>query len=166
MQRSRREQRDELEGANTTRGEGEATQSNLDLNTANEKQYERALEGALEKEGVGEQLAMATAVGLGVAALEMELLPGVLLGVGAMLAPKMVPALSSILRPLAKTAIRLGYSAFNTAQNMVAEASEQVQDMVAEVKAEKRTERPAAAQQTGERSVSTPPSEGTPHGVG
>jgi len=54
-------------------------------------------------------------------------------GIGALLvAPMLLPAL----RPLAKTAIRGGLYVTDTAREMLSEASEQVSDMVAEVRAE------------------------------
>jgi hypothetical protein len=95
-------------------------------------------------DGVAEQIATAALVGLGVAALEIELLPGLLLGVGAMLLPKLVPGLSGVMRPLTKSVVRLGYGVVTTAQGMVAEAGEQVQDIIAEVESESRAGRASA----------------------
>jgi hypothetical protein len=89
------------------------------------------------------QLGIAALAGVAVAAIEAELLPGLLIGVGAMLAPKLVPGLGKVVRPLGKTLVRVGYEVAVKAQEIVAEASEQVQDMVAEIKTEK------AAEQTG-----------------
>jgi hypothetical protein len=101
------------------------------------------------------QLGSAALAAVTVAAIEAELLPGLLIGVGAMLAPKLVPGLGKVMRPVGKTLVRVGYEVAEKAQEIVAEASEQVQDMVAEIKTEK------AAGQTGEEhrpSASTPQS--------
>src|SRR2546421_3925478 len=100
------------------------------------------------------QLGMAALAGVAVAAIEAELLPGLLIGVGAMLAPKLVPGLGKVMRPLGKILVRIGYEVAAKAQEIVAEASEQVQDMVAEIKTEK------AAGQSG---VEPRPSASTSH---
>jgi Protein of unknown function (DUF5132) len=47
-----------------------------------------------------------------------------------------IPGLGPALRPVVKGAVQMGYSAMTLIQDAVAEAGEQVQDMVAEVKAE------------------------------
>ena len=83
------------------------------------------------------QLGIAALAGVAVAAVEAELLPGFLIGVGAMLAPKLVSGLGNVIRPVGKTLVRVGYEVAVKAQEIVAEASEQVQDMVAEIKTEK-----------------------------
>lgn len=57
----------------------------------------------------------------------------VLIGIGALVA---VPLVLPVLRPLAKTAIRGGIYVADTAREMLAEAGEQVSDLVAEVRAE------------------------------
>jgi len=91
-------------------------------------------ESGLSREGPS--IATAVAVGVGVAILEPELIPGMLIGAGALLAPKLVPALGGMLRPLVKGMIKAGYSAGMAVREMVAEAGEQVEDIVAEAKAE------------------------------
>ncbi len=75
---------------------------------------------------------------IGVAALiEPELLLGMAVGAGIAMASNWLPDLvSGTLRPLVKTAIKAGYSAATMAREMVSEASESVQDMVAEARAE------------------------------
>jgi hypothetical protein len=84
----------------------------------------------------GPSLATAVAIGVGVAILEPELIPGVLIGAGAMLAPKVIPALGGALRPLVKGMVKAGYSAGMAVREMVAEAGEHVEDIVAEARAE------------------------------
>ena len=82
------------------------------------------------------KIATVAAVGLGVALIEAELIPGMLIGVAAMLAPNLLPKLGNGLRPLIKGAVRAGYSFVDKTRVAMAEASEQMQDIVAEVKAE------------------------------
>jgi hypothetical protein len=53
-----------------------------------------------------------------------------------MLAPNFLPKLGNGLRPLLKGAVRAGYSIAERAKETVAEAGEQFQDIVAEVKSE------------------------------
>jgi Protein of unknown function (DUF5132) len=74
--------------------------------------------------------------GIAVAVLAPQLLAGMAIGVGAMLAPKLLPTLGSALRPVIKTAVRAGYSVALKTREMAAEASEQMQDLVAEAAAE------------------------------
>jgi hypothetical protein len=79
----------------------------------------------------------AAAVGVAAAVIEAELLPGILIGAGAMLLGKMFPRLTRGLRPVAKMIIRAGIAVTDKTREMVAEAGEQVQDMAAEVRAER-----------------------------
>jgi hypothetical protein len=78
------------------------------------------------------------AVGLGVALIEAELIPGMLIGAAAVLAPDLLPKLGKGLRPFIKGAIRAGYTLRERARDTVAEATEQFQDVAAEVKTEHR----------------------------
>jgi hypothetical protein len=75
-------------------------------------------------------------VGVGVAVFEAALLPGVVLGVAAMLAPKVLPGLGSALSPLFRSTVRGAYRLGQKTKEMVAEAHEHVNDLVAEVHAE------------------------------
>jgi hypothetical protein len=67
-------------------------------------------------------------VGVGVAVVEAALLPGVILGAAAMVAPKFFPSLF-------KSTIRGAYKLSQKTREFVAEAQEQVNDIVAEVDA-------------------------------
>jgi hypothetical protein len=89
----------------------------------------------LEKEKPG--LATAALVGIGVAIIEPELIPGILIGVGAAFAPKLLPALGGAMRPVVKGVVKAGYSMVASVQEMAAEARENMEDMVAEAKAER-----------------------------
>ena len=71
-------------------------------------------------------------VGVGVALISSELLPGMLIGVAAALLPGIGPKL----RPFLKSTVKAGFTAVRKTREMLAEAGEQVQDMIAEVKAE------------------------------
>jgi len=66
-----------------------------------------------------------------------SLVPNLLVGAAAVVvAPIVVPAVLAGLRPVAKTAIKGGIYVFDKAQDMVAEAGEQLSDLVAESRAE------------------------------
>jgi hypothetical protein len=84
---------------------------------------------------------MATAVtvgvvGVGVALFEIALLPAVALGVAAALAPKYLPRLGSAVNPLMRSTVRGAVKIGRKTREMMAEAHEQVNDIVAEVNAE------------------------------
>jgi hypothetical protein len=90
----------------------------------------------LREERTRSELATAAVVGLAAIIVEIELLPGILLGVAAMMLPKLFPGLPELGRPLIKSTIGLGYKAMAQAQQLVAEASDRAQDMLAEIKAD------------------------------
>lgn len=61
----------------------------------------------------------------------------VLIGIGvAMVAPSVIPAVASGLRPLAKAVVRGGLTLYDAAREGLAEAGEQLNDLVAETRAE------------------------------
>jgi hypothetical protein len=74
-------------------------------------------------------------VGVGVAVFEAALLPGLVLGVAAMVAPKVLPSMGSALNPLFRSTVRHAYKFGQKTKEMVAEAQEHVNDIVAEAKA-------------------------------
>lgn len=75
-------------------------------------------------------------VGAGVALISAELIPGMLIGVAAAFLPGIGPKL----RPMFKSTIRAGYAAVRKTREMVAEATEQVHDAVAEARADHEAE--------------------------
>jgi hypothetical protein len=75
-------------------------------------------------------------VGVGVAVFEAALLPGVVLGVAAMLVPKVLPSVGAAVNPLFRSTVRGAYKLGQKTKEMVAEAQEHVHDIVAEAKAE------------------------------
>lgn len=99
---------------------------------------------AAEDNEFGSKIATVAAIGVGAALIEAELIPGILIGIGAMLAPKVFPKLGNSIRPLVKGIVRAGYSVVDKSREMAAEAGEQFQDIVAEVKAESEAPAPAA----------------------
>lgn len=83
-------------------------------------------------------------VAVGAALFEVALLPGIALGVAAMLAPKYVPKMGSALTPMFRSSVRGVYRFGQKTREVVAEAKEQVNDIVAEVHAEEESPRKAA----------------------
>jgi len=66
-----------------------------------------------------------------------SLWPNALIGVGVvLLAPVIVPAVARGLRPVVKTLVKGGIMITDRVNSMVAEAGEQLDDLVAEVRAE------------------------------
>jgi hypothetical protein len=60
-----------------------------------------------------------------------------LVGVGvALLAPSVLPAVGAALRPLTKALVKGGVMAYDAAKESLAEAGEQVNDLIAEARAE------------------------------
>ncbi len=75
-------------------------------------------------------------VAVGAALFEVALLPGIALGVAAMLAPKYVPKVGAALTPMFRSSVRGAYKLGQKTREMMAEAKEQMHDIVAEVHAE------------------------------
>jgi len=82
-------------------------------------------------------------VAVGAALFEIALLPGIALGVAAMLAPKYVPKVGAAVTPMFRSTVRGAYKLGQKTREMVAEAKEQVHDIVAEVHAEGEAPKPA-----------------------
>jgi hypothetical protein len=78
----------------------------------------------------------AAAIVVGAALIEAELIPGLIIGAGAILLGKLFPELNGYVRPMIKGVVRAGFSASQKVREVMAETSEQVQDLVAEVKQE------------------------------
>jgi hypothetical protein len=97
-------------------------------------------------------IATAVAVGVGAALLEAELIPGILVGAGAVLLGKMFPQVRNAMRPMVKSAVGAGLALADKAREMMAEANEQMQDVVAEVRSERdqqRSARPGSTARSG-----------------
>jgi Flp pilus assembly protein TadB len=107
----------------------------------------RAAGAAIRPNGtpVTNGLLLAGAVGVSVAFIEEELLGGVLMSAVAALAPNLLPRLGRALRPVLKEVIRAGYGLVDTTREALAEAGEQVEDIVAEIRSERTAGEPTSA---------------------
>jgi hypothetical protein len=83
----------------------------------------------------------------GAALIEAALIPGMIVGAAAILAPKYLPQIGDKLQPLFRSSVRGIYKFNRKVREKVAEAHEQMQDVVAEIHAEegKAAEAPAEA---------------------
>jgi hypothetical protein len=81
-------------------------------------------------------VATVVVVAAGAALFEAALLPGLVLGVAAMAAPKYLPRLASSLAPVFKSTVRGTFKLAQKSKEAFAEAHEHVNDIVAEVRAE------------------------------
>jgi hypothetical protein len=97
--------------------------------------------GETKSDDIVAKAATIALVGVGVALISTELLPGMLIGVAAALLPGIGPKM----RPFLKSTVKAGYTAARKTREMIAEAGEQVQDMIAEVKAEETAPAPPSA---------------------
>lgn len=88
--------------------------------------------GEVKNDDMVAKAATIAVVGVGVALISAELLPGMLIGVAAAFLPGIGPKM----RPFLKSTVKAGYTAVRKTREMMAEASEQMQDMLAEAKAE------------------------------
>ena len=82
-------------------------------------------------------LATAAAIGVGAALISVKLIPGLMLGAGAILFGKLFPEIGSYVRPAIKNLVRTGYAVTQKARELAAEANEQAHDLLAEVKHER-----------------------------
>jgi hypothetical protein len=90
----------------------------------------------------GEIIATAATVAVvvvGAAVFEAALLPGLALGVVAALAPRVMPNIGSAMAPMFRSTVRGAYRLGQRTREMVAEAQEHVNDIVAETNAEDRS---------------------------
>lgn len=96
-------------------------------------------------------VAATAAVAIGAALIEVELLPGILLGAGAILLGKALPVLGESARPMLKSAIAAGWQAYDKSRAAVASAAGQVQDVAAQVRREAAPGARAPARPTRKR---------------
>jgi hypothetical protein len=71
-----------------------------------------------------------------VALIEVALIPGMVIGVAAALAPKYVPKIGASMQPFFRSSVRGLYKFNRKTREAVAEAHERVRDIVAEVHTE------------------------------
>lgn len=81
-------------------------------------------------------VATVAVVGVAAAAFEAALLPGIVLGVAAVAVPRYLPKIGAALNPLFRSTVRGAYKIGQKTKEIMAEAQEQVHDIVAEVHAE------------------------------
>jgi hypothetical protein len=94
--------------------------------------FDRSTEG---DDALVASVATVVVVGAGVLIFVTALLPGLVLGIATMLVPKYLPKLGGAVSPLLKSTVRGAYRMGQKTREMVAEAQEQVSDIVTEVDA-------------------------------
>jgi hypothetical protein len=92
-------------------------------------------EAQLDQTDIVVTAATVAVVGVGVAVFEAALLPGVVLGVAAMAIPRVLPSMGAALNPIFRSTVRSAYKFGQKTKEMVAEAQEHMNDIVAEAKA-------------------------------
>ena len=106
--------------------------------------------------GTAATVATVAVVGVGALVFEAALIPGLALGVAAMLVPKFLPQIGTALNPLVKSTVRGAYRVGRKTRELVAEAEEHVHDIVAEVDAEADVNAAAGENGTGKRATAAP----------
>jgi len=101
-----------------------------------EAQASELNEAADDRSDMVATVATVAVVGIGAAAFEAALLPGIVLGVAAVAVPQYFPKIGEALNPLFRSTVRGAYKLGRKTKEMMAEAQEQVHDIVAEVHAE------------------------------
>jgi hypothetical protein len=125
-------------------GNGSLENAELQVETAAaEMPAELHKESEQDRSDVVATVATVAVVGIGAVAFEAALLPGIVLGVAAMWLPQYFPKMGEAVNPLLRSTVRGVYKLGHKTREMMAEAHEQVNDIVAEVHAEKDLE-PAA----------------------
>ena len=99
-------------------------------------------------------VATVAVVGVAAVAFEAALLPGIVLGVAAVALPRYFPKMGEALNPLFRSTVRGAYRLGRKTKEMMAEAQEQVHDIVAEVHAEGDAEEPAPKRAAASRAAS------------
>ena len=100
-------------------------------------EIERVDDDSEDQGGVVASVATVAVVGIAAAAFEVALLPGIVLGVAAAWVPQHFSKMRAALNPLFRSTVRGAYKFRQETQEMMAEAHEQVQDIAAEVDAER-----------------------------
>ncbi len=119
----------------------------LHLEPAVDGEADASPEESSDESNIVATVATVGVVGIGVAMVEIALLPGVILGVAAMAAPQLAPKIGAALGPMFKSTVRGLYRVGQKTRELVAETHEHVQDIVAEVDAEGKAA--ASVKETG-----------------
>jgi Protein of unknown function (DUF5132) len=93
-------------------------------------------ENGVDHSDVVATVATVAVVGIGAAAFEAALIPGIVLGVAAMWLPQYFPRMGEAINPLVRSTVRGAYKLGHKTKEMMAEAQEQFHDIAAEVHAE------------------------------
>ena len=122
-----------------------------DIDAADDAGQSSEIDDIVEGHGdVVATVATVAVVGIGAAAFEAALLPGIVLGVAAMWLPQYFPKMGQALNPLFKSTVRGAYKLGQKTKEIMAEAQEQVHDIVAEVRSEDNVDAtPAKASASG-----------------
>jgi hypothetical protein len=128
----------------STVGNGQAEPVAPSANAAAAEAPKVEQNGSAKDDGISSVAAIGI-VAVGAALIEAALIPGIVIGVAAALAPKYVPQLGDKLRPLFKSTVGGLYKLGQKTREAVAETRERVQDLVAEVTAEQAQPVAAAA---------------------
>ena len=83
-------------------------------------------------------VATTAAVGIAASTFEVAILPGIVLGIAAIGAPHHLPPIGAALNPLFRDTIRGTFKIGYKTRETMAEAHEQIHDMIVEVNAEER----------------------------
>jgi hypothetical protein len=73
---------------------------------------------------------------------------GIIIGAGLLLAPIVIPAVAAAARPILKTVLKGGLMLIETGNELIAEATEAIEDLVAEARAEASAELAPASEET------------------
>jgi len=92
-----------------------------------------------DRSDIATTAAVVGVVAVGALIFETALIPGMILGVGAMLVPKALPGLGQGVQPAFRATVRGAYKAGGTVRHAFAEAREQVHDVVGGAKADSAT---------------------------
>jgi hypothetical protein len=65
-----------------------------------------------------------------------DLWTGLIIGVGLLVAPVVIPMVAAVAKPVLKAVIKGGYKLYETTGELLADAVESVEDLIAEAKAE------------------------------
>ncbi|WP_020176336.1 DUF5132 domain-containing protein [Methyloferula stellata] len=122
------------EGSHEGDHKTEAEDAHLPL--TNGAAHEAEAEADQENSDIVGKVVLVGAIGVGAALIESALIPGMIIGAAAVLAPKFVPEIGNRLRPLFKSTIRGAYKLTEKTREAFAEAHEQVQDIMAEARHE------------------------------
>jgi hypothetical protein len=100
------------------------------------RKIETAKSASEQRSDIVPTVATVAVVCVAAAAFEAALVPGIVIGIAAVAVPGYLPQIGAALKPLFRSTVRGAYKIGEKSKKMVADAHEQVQDIVAEVNAE------------------------------